>query len=115
LSRVRVSITYTALIWLGMALCVIGVSIVILGLGESSTFELTFGGATLKSTQSGLMILIVGAILSGIVASRLPEGVIVLDKNSQYSETEKFFRELPKISLAIIGISAILFIISYIL
>jgi hypothetical protein len=74
----RPSITFTALIWLGMILAVAGAVVVVLGVGGAVNFSLKASGIELKSTSTGLALCAIGCLLAGGVATRLPPGVAVL-------------------------------------
>lgn len=106
----RVSFTHTALIWTGIILCLIGAGVAILGLGGLTALEVSYNSATVKTTSIGLAILVIGALLSGIVALRLPPDVIVLAEENKYTLTEKLARKIPFLSL-MICLAGILFLV----
>lgn len=102
--------TYTALIWTGIILCLTGTIIAIIGLGEPNATEISFKDFKIKTTQTGLLILLVGAILAGIVAVKLPKDTVVLTAENKYSFTEKLVRILPLVSL-LLGLIAVVWLI----
>jgi hypothetical protein len=75
----NISITFTALIWLGMFLAAAGAVVAILGIGGAIEFSGKVGGAEVKTTSMGLAILAIGGLLAGGVATRLPKGTEVLE------------------------------------
>jgi hypothetical protein len=102
MSKKQISITYTALIWLGMGLCVAGAVAAILGAGGSTSFELEFGDFKAKTAQVGLSIMVIGAALAGLIAVKLPAGVKVMAVDeAPYTMTEKLARKLPAAMLAV--------------
>ena len=107
MAKKEFSVTYTVLIWFGMALCIVGAVAAILGLGGSTVFELTFGDFTAKSTQVGLSIMIIGAALAGVVAVKLPAGVKVLAEEVHYSFTQRLARNLPVVALILVLVGVI--------
>jgi len=110
----RISITYTALIWTGIILCLFGAIVTVLGFGGSTTFEGSLYGIKVKTTQTGLVILVIGAVLSGVVAVKLPKGVRVLELGEKkYSFTEKLLGGIPILSLVIGVIAVTLLILSF--
>lgn len=71
------SVTFTALIWLGIVLALVGAAVAILGAGGAITFNAKFGDAELHTTNLGLVILVAGASLAAFVTAKLPKGVTV--------------------------------------
>ena len=109
--RNRISITFTALIWTGILLCIFGSIVAVLGLNGSTTFEIHIKSAEVKTTQVGLVILIAGVILSFFTAQRLPPGVIVLGDEPTF--TEKLVRQIPIMSVVTGIIAIILLFLSF--
>jgi len=109
----RVSITYTALIWTGIILALFGAITAVLGLGGATVFEGSLGSIKVKTTQTGLAILVVGAALAGTIALKLPKGIVVLEEGEKYSLTEKLARRIPVLSLVIVSVAIILLILSF--
>src|SRR5687767_1422989 len=77
MAEARRSVTFTALIFVGMAIAIGGLIIIVLGLGGSTRFELKVGEVEVATTSVGLAVLTVGAIMSAVIALKLPEGVQV--------------------------------------
>ena len=102
----KVSFTYTALIWTGIVLCLSGFVIAVLGLGGLTSFEASFDSIKVKTTSVGLAIVVVGAVLSGTVAIKLPRGVRVMALEEPDTFTVVLARRIPSISL-VVGIVAI--------
>jgi uncharacterized membrane protein len=73
----RPSVTYTALIWLGILLVLIGLVVTLLGVGGAVTFDAKINDIEFHTTNLGLAILMVGAVLAALVAIKLPKGVEV--------------------------------------
>jgi len=113
MSKERISITYTALIWTGIILVLFGAISAVLGLGGATFFEASFGEIKIKTTQTGLAILFVGALLSGFIAIKLPKGVVVLDKEEKYTFTERLARKIPILALIIAAIAIVLLVLSF--
>lgn len=88
------SVTFTALIWLGMILALLGAIVAILGFGGAITFEGTLGSLKVQTTSVGLAIMIVGAFLSGTVATNLPKNVQVLGDNQEEPFITRIYRRL---------------------
>jgi hypothetical protein len=105
----RISVTFTVLIWVGILLCIFGAIVAVLGLGGSSAFEATIGTFAVKTEQTGLAIMVVGAALSFFTAQKLPPGVIVA--GNEPSTGEKIARQLPLIALAI-GFTAVILLLA---
>lgn len=93
-----------------MSLC--GAIVAVLGFIGSTSVEASVGSIKLKMTQTGLLILIVGALLSYFTAINLPKGVTVLADEPTF--TEKIAREMPIISLSISLVSVILLVFLFI-
>jgi len=53
------SITFTALIWLGILLAIAGALIAVLGVGGAVTFDIKYNDMEFHSTNLGLAILVV--------------------------------------------------------
>jgi len=109
----RVSITYTALIWTGIILSILGAIVAVLGFGGSTVFEGSLGDIKVKTTQTGLAVLVVGAALAGTIALKLPKGVVVLEEGEKYSFTEKLARRIPVLSLVILVVAIVLLVVSF--
>jgi hypothetical protein len=108
--RGKPSVTFTAFIWFGMLLAVAGAVVAILGIGCAVVFSGKVAGAEVKTTSLGLAILAIGALLAGVVATRLPKGVVVFEV-SRETVTEKIARRAIWLFLLAIA-AALLFIIS---
>ncbi len=78
----RPSVTFTALIFFGMAIALAGVVLLLLGAGGAASFELALGGVTLKTTSVGLAVIGIGAALSAGVAMNLPDNVQVFSRTA---------------------------------
>lgn len=76
-SAARVSVTYTALIFSGLTVMLIGV--VLAALGGPIATELSLGELQVKTTSLGLALGLLGAGVATMVALNLPEGVTVLE------------------------------------
>jgi hypothetical protein len=77
---VKKSITFTALIWFGMLLGAVGAVVAILGVGGAVSFSIKIGSVDANTTSVGLAICVIGCLLAGGVATRLPKGVSVLGR-----------------------------------
>ena len=108
-------ITYTALIWTGIILALFGAITAVLGLGGTTVFEASLGNINVKTNQTGLAILAVGAALAGTVALKLPERVRVSEEGEKYSFTEKLVKKTPMavLSLMIGAVAIILFVLTF--
>lgn len=113
MAKNKVSITYTALIWAGILLALFGAIVTVMGLGGSIVFEGSVGDIKVKTTQTGLAILVVGAVLSGAIALKLPKGIVVLEKGEKYSFTEKLARRIPILSIVMGIVAIILLVLSF--
>ncbi len=69
--------TFTALIWLGMLLTLGGAVCALLGVGTAVDFKAKIAGNEVTTTNLGLAVMAVGAILTATIATRLPKGVTV--------------------------------------
>ena len=78
----RPSVTYTALIGVGLVLVLLGAVLVALGLGGAAQFSAEAAGAKLSTTNSGLALAGIGAALAGIVAVKMPRHVRVFSDRS---------------------------------
>src|SRR5207244_1101798 len=103
--------TFTALIWTGILLCIFGAIVAVLGLSGSTTFEVHISSVEVKTTQTGLAILVAGALLSFFTAQKLPAGVMVLADEPTFME--KLVRQVPVIALATGIIVIILLFLSF--
>ncbi len=110
MSKNRVSITYTALIWTGIILSLFGAIVAILGFGGSTVFEGSLGDIKVKTTQTGLAVLVVGAALASTIALRLPKGIVVLEEGEKYSLTERLARIIPVLFLVILVVAIVLLV-----
>ena len=71
------SVTFTALIWLGMLLMLAGAAVAVLGVGAAVEFKAKIGGNEITTTSLGLAIMATGAVVAAYVATKLPKGVTV--------------------------------------
>lgn len=110
----RISITHTALIWVGIGLCIFGAIVAVIGLGGTTTFKVELWKIKAETSQTGLAISIIGALLAGIVAIKLPRHVQTLAKKSKYSFSEKIMKRIPLMSLIIVVLFSLLLLISFI-
>ncbi|HEX3999417.1 MAG TPA: hypothetical protein VHX65_12775 [Pirellulales bacterium] len=109
-TRPRVSIAYTAIIFTGLALAVFGAIAAVLGLGGVSAFDGTIGSAKIKTSNVGLAILVVGTLLAGVVALKLPKDVRVFARVKP-SFTERLAEIVAVPSLLIAALGTIAFVI----
>jgi hypothetical protein len=72
----RSNVTFTALIWLGMILTVVGVVVALLGIGGTINLSAKIGDYELQTTSLGVAIMALGAIMAAFVAVKLPKGVV---------------------------------------
>lgn len=100
----RRSVTFTVLIFFGMAIAIVGLVMMIAGLGGSTTFDLTIGEWKLKTTSSGLAVLAVGAGLSAGVALNLPEGVQVMGPSKPTPASQLRKLALPAAGVGVLSI-----------
>jgi hypothetical protein len=113
MTQPRISVTFTALIWLGIVLAMLGAVVAVLGLGGSTVFEVTVHGITVKTSQTGLAILAIGALLSGLIAVKIPKGVRVMAKEEKHGLTEKLLGALPPAAFAILLLAVALIIVQF--
>jgi hypothetical protein len=73
----RRSVTLTALVVFGMAITAAGLVMVLFGLGGSTVFEVTLGDWTVKTTSTGLAVMVIGSALSTGVVMNLPQGAVL--------------------------------------
>jgi hypothetical protein len=73
------SVTFTALLWLGMIIAVAGLIVTLLGAGHAIEFSAKIGETEIKTTSAGLALLALGLFVDGFVATRLPTGVSVFE------------------------------------
>lgn len=106
------SITFTGMIWIGMILVLFGAVIAALGLGGTKSFEGSFGTLKITTTQTGLVIAILGAVLSGYMALHLPKGVSVL-AYKKASLAERITKKIPLIAAIIIVLAVVFLILTY--
>lgn len=102
------SLTYTILILSGVFLAILGAISALLGMGGSVSFEASFYDVKLKTTQTGLIIMIVGALLAGGSALKKPEKIRLYAEVSRPSWSERIIPKVPFISLIISIIGLIL-------
>jgi len=77
----KISITFTAIIWVGLLLAVFGALVAALGLGGVTTFTFKWKDVVeLNSTSIGLIIMVAGILLALYQANHLPGGTRVLVK-----------------------------------
>lgn len=100
------SMTFTALVVLGMVIALAGVVMLLLGLGGSSSFDLKLGDWSVSTTSTGLAIVAIGAALAAGVALNLPDGVQVYGPGTD-SPVERWRRlALPAAALALVALVA---------
>lgn len=110
----RGSITFTALIWLGIILTILGAIAAIFGIGSPTTFEFSFGDLSVKTSQVGLAIMAVGSVLALFTIKIVPEGSIILGDEETYTFTEKLAKRIPLLLIVILIIALGLLIFSII-
>jgi len=107
----KISYTFTLLIWIGIILVLFGAIVAALGLGGSIAFQGSFGDLKIKTNQTGLVIAIIGAALSGTVALNLPKGVMILSNEEKLTLTERMSKKMPIIAVIIIILAAVFLIL----
>lgn len=109
----RLSVTFTALIWSGIALIVCGAAVAVLGIGDDiEIVELTWGSASLKTSQVGLVMIVVGSLLSGTVALRLPSDVRVFDSGRRQVSFMEQVAERAPILFIVVGATASILLVA---
>ncbi|RGA03043.1 hypothetical protein DI270_021145 [Microbispora triticiradicis] len=111
-NRTRISITYTVLIITGLLLAVAGAVVAILGLGGVVEFKGEVAGAKAETTSVGLAVLVVGALLAGIVAVKLPTQVNVLGNGGRRGFTEWFSEFGVRLCALLVAAGVVLLIVS---
>lgn len=75
----EISITFTAIIWVGLLLAIFGAVVAALGLGGVTTFTFKWKDVVeLNSTSIGLIIMAAGILSTLYQANHLPKGTRVL-------------------------------------
>jgi hypothetical protein len=99
------SITFTVLIWAGIVLALLGAITAIIGISDARALEIGLGIFTLKITNVGLVILVVGSFLASFVALHLPDNVSVYggDESLESNYLKKYV-PLPFMVIGVIGI-----------
>ena len=87
-----------------------GVLILIFGLADNALFELEWGDLKINTSQTGLVVSILGAAICFFTTKNLPQGVMVL--GDKPTKKEKFFSNLPKISVIVFVVALIILIIT---
>lgn len=90
MSDKKLSITHTALIWVGIILILVGVVMTLFGFGSDAiAFEaVVFDAVELSTSHIGLVLIVIGALLSAFTCSRLPSDVRVFHAGKQsFSQT----------------------------
>jgi hypothetical protein len=73
------SVTFTALLWLGMLIALSGLLVTLLGTGHAVEFSAKIGDIEIGTTSAGLALLALGLFVDGFVATRLPASVSVFE------------------------------------
>jgi hypothetical protein len=110
MSEPRRSVTFTALIFFGMLVALVGLVLVAFGLGGTTTFEFSLGEIEVKTTSTGLAILAVGAAISAGVAMNLPEGVQVFGR-TRPTLSERL-KQLTPLFVIVAVVAGVAFLIS---
>jgi len=108
------SFTFTAIFWTAILLIIIGAITTILNIGTPTNFELSFEGFSVKTTQTGPIIMIIGILLNFITIKYLPENVTIKGDVEVSSFTEKLASKMPFLLLILLTISIILLIFTFI-
>ncbi|WP_327046845.1 hypothetical protein OG320_02770 [Microbispora sp. NBC_01189] len=111
-NRTRISVTYTVLIITGLLLAMAGAVVAILGLGGVVEFKGEVAGAKAETTSVGLAVMVVGALLAGIVAVKMPAQVTVLGDGGRKGFTEWFAEFGGRICAVLVTVGVVLLIIS---
>jgi hypothetical protein len=86
----KTSITFTAIIWVGLLLTIFGAVVATLGLGGVTTFTFKWKDVVeLNSTSVGLIVMAAGILLTLYQANNLPNGIHVLTKTLMGKPTGK--------------------------
>lgn len=105
------SFTYTAIILTGLGLAVFGAIMAVLGLGGATAFDGSLGDTRISTSNVGLAILVVGSLLAGVVALKLPKNVRVFgDIESTFGERLADRVAMPSLITAILGAISLLVI-----
>lgn len=110
----RLSVTFTALVWTGITLILVGAIMTFFSIGSDVTaFKVTiFDVVELRTSHIGLVLIIVGAVLSGIVSLRLPADVRIFGE-SKRSLTERIAENalIPSVILIILALLVLLVLV----
>jgi hypothetical protein len=110
-SKKTLSITFTLLIWSGIVLAFLGAVVAIIGAGGATAFDGKFGNIEVKTTSVGLAILVVGSLLAGTIALRLPKDVRVLNRTRQTIQEKIAEKAIFLLGISILG--CILLLVSF--
>lgn len=110
-SKKTLSITFTLLIWSGIVLAFLGAIVAIIGVGGATAFDGKFGNIEIKTTSVGLAILVVGSVLAGTIALRLPKDVRVLNRTRQTIVEKIAERAILLLGISLLG--CILLLVSF--
>ena len=109
----KLSITHTALVWMGIIICLIGLWLTLFGAKDVTIFEGTIGNIQFKTSHIGLILISIGSLLSGLVATKVPSGVRLLSASkTKKTFTQKIFPFIRPLAFLIFISSIIIFIIS---
>lgn len=109
------SMTFTALIWAGILLVLVGTAMTAFGLRESSAaIEVSWGKGHIKTGHVGLAIASIGALLAGLVAVRLPRDVRVFSGASDTNDVDTMAKRLG-IPFVVVGTIALMTLIAMLL
>ncbi len=106
----RPSVTFTALIWLGMLLTLGGAIVALLGIGTAVEFKAKIGDGEVTTTNLGLAIMAIGAILAALVATKLPKGITVFAVSKptwgdRFSENSGWLVAFAVLTIILLGFS----------
>jgi len=107
------NITYTVMLWTGLATMITGLVVSVLGVKDPSLIKITLDKFSLETTNIGLSILVIGAFFTYFMSSNKPPEVRVLGYDKR--ESRSFIAgKLPLIALIFGILGSILLTISII-
>jgi uncharacterized membrane protein YidH (DUF202 family) len=99
--RRRPSIVYSAIVVVSLAMTVLGAVVAVMGVSSGGLFSASVGDAHVKTTSVGLAIMVVGALVTVVTATRKPRDIQLFSEEFSGPEGENTLDWIARAQLCV--------------
>lgn len=107
------SVLYAVFVFIAFAIAIAGAVIAVIGLGNPTAISVEGDGYKVKTTSAGLVIFLVGMLLTGALILKKPSDITFADRTTAPSRSEELLERLiPSYAFVPFAIGVVLLVAS---